>query len=172
METKILIVDDEAVNRYLLQKLFESQGWNVCAAENGQIALETARNELPDLIISDILMPEMDGYALCRNCKADEQLKAIPFVFYTGTYTDAQYEKFALDLGANLFLQKPSEAQELIKNITTLLKKPSAGTAAVAEDLKFFKGHSEIPSRKLTKKMEDLEMRQTASCRRLRKCTG
>ncbi|MEE9935855.1 MAG: PAS domain S-box protein [Deltaproteobacteria bacterium] len=157
METKILIVDDEAVNRYLLQKLFESQGWNVCAAENGQIALETARNELPDLIISDILMPEMDGYALCRNCKADEQLKAIPFVFYTGTYTDAQDEKFALDLGANLFLQKPQEAQELIKNITTLLKKPSAGTAAVAEDLKFFKGHSEILSRKLTKKMEDLD---------------
>jgi CheY-like chemotaxis protein len=83
---KILVVEDNEDSRILLESLLEANGYEVESAENGIVAFELATRRPPDLIISDILMPEMDGYVLCRAVKADEQLRAIPFVFYTATY--------------------------------------------------------------------------------------
>ncbi|MGB3062277.1 MAG: response regulator, partial [Anaerolineae bacterium] len=74
----ILIVDDNEQNRYLLRVLLTASGYAVLAAGNGVEALALARRARPNLIISDILMPQMDGFALCRECKRDEQLRAIP----------------------------------------------------------------------------------------------
>ncbi len=87
MRKTVLIVDDNSANLYLLKNLLEEEGIGVVAAENGKDALNKARANPPDLIISDILMPVMDGYTLCRQCKLDERLQRIPFVFYTATYT-------------------------------------------------------------------------------------
>jgi len=80
-----------------------------------------ARQTLPDLIVSDILMPVMDGFALCRAWKADEQFKLIPFVFYTATYTEAKDKEFALNLGADLFLVKPQEIHVFLHEIEKVL---------------------------------------------------
>ncbi|HEY6010006.1 MAG TPA: response regulator, partial [Nitrospirota bacterium] len=82
---RILIADDIAENRYLLETLLKGNGYEVVTAENGAAALELARKSPPDLIVTDILMPVMDGFALCRQWKSDERLKQIPFVFYTAT---------------------------------------------------------------------------------------
>ena len=75
MKTNVVIVDDNADNLYLLKSLMEKQGWEVREAANGSAALQMIQDPIPDLIVSDILMPVMDGYTLCQHCKADEKLK-------------------------------------------------------------------------------------------------
>jgi len=161
MKKKILIVDDNSANLYLLQSLLEGEGFDVSSAKNGQEALDMAHADPPDLIVSDILMPVMDGYLFCRKCKEDEHLRQIPFVFYTATYTEPKDEKFALSLGADQFVLKPQEPETLIQILKEIWEeRTAAGPVApkpVEEEMEFFRQHNEILFRKLEKKMLDLE---------------
>lgn len=118
---KVLIVDDKQENLYLLQAMLDINGFKTIVAKNGAEALGLMRNDPPDLIISDILMPVMDGFTLCRECKKDDNFKKIPFVFYTATYTDPKDEEYALSLGADLFILKPHEPEDFIKTIENIL---------------------------------------------------
>ncbi len=126
----ILIVDDHEQNRYLLRTMLAASGDEVLEAANGAEALELARRTRPDLIISDILMPQMDGFALCRECKRDEQLRDIPFVFYTATYTDPRDEALALQLGAARFIVKPVESEDFLAILREVLQAHAAGQVA------------------------------------------
>jgi PAS domain S-box-containing protein len=161
MKIKILIVDDNTDIQEMLKSMMEHQGWDVCQAANGKAALEIARNKVPDLIVSDILMPVMDGYDLCRQCKSDKKLKNIPFVFYTATYTEPHEEKFALDLGADRFINKPEKPSTLIKILIDLLEKrktvESGPRNPLGEEMEFFRRHNKILFNKLEKKMSELE---------------
>ncbi len=162
MKTNVVIVDDNADNLYLLKSLMEKQGWEVREAANGSAALQMIQDPIPDLIVSDILMPVMDGYTLCQHCKADEKLKNIPFVFYTATYTEPKDEKFARALGADRFIIKPEEPLTLIQILINLLeeKKKENFVAAkpLGEEMEFFRHYNEILFHKLEKKILDLEM--------------
>ena len=102
---KILLVDDLDANLTLLEMLLGSRGHGTTRAMNGQDALLKARQDRPDLIISDILMPVMDGYALCRAWGEDPELRRVPFLFYTATYLSEEDEAFALALGATAFMR-------------------------------------------------------------------
>ncbi|MEN8154433.1 MAG: response regulator, partial [Acidobacteriota bacterium] len=75
---KVLIVDDIAENIYLLETLLKGHGYDVETAENGAVAMEKIKSSSPGMIISDILMPVMDGFALCRECKVDKKTRNIP----------------------------------------------------------------------------------------------
>ena len=77
----VLVVDDVETNRVILGEIIESMGCKVVLAENGTEALEKVREELPHLVLTDISMPEMDGYELCRVLKANAETKAIPIIF-------------------------------------------------------------------------------------------
>ncbi len=117
---KILIVEDSKESRYLLEKLLQGYGHEVAATTNGAEALEQALAQPPDMIVSDILMPKMDGFRLCHECKQNDKLKDIPFVFYTATYTSIEDEKFALSLGARAFIRKPTEPEALVQMLCDL----------------------------------------------------
>lgn len=118
---RILVVDDRVENRYMLQTLLQGYGFQVILAEDGEDALAKALTEHVDLIISDILMPKMDGFRLCREWVKNEHLKHIPFVFYTATYTDTKDEEFALKLGACKYIIKPIEPEYLVEIINNLI---------------------------------------------------
>ncbi|MDQ1330439.1 MAG: hypothetical protein QG578_702, partial [Thermodesulfobacteriota bacterium] len=124
--------------------------------------LEKARLSPPDLIVSDILMPVMDGYALCRHWKSDEQLKHIPFVFYTATYTENKDEDFALSLGADRFIIKPQEPDIFMDMINKLFNEKCPANQVQAmplgEEMEFFRKHNKFLFEKLEKKMLDLEI--------------
>jgi signal transduction histidine kinase len=159
----VLIVDDIAENLYFLQVLLKGNGFEVRSANNGAEALQSILNSAPDLILSDILMPVMDGYALCRECKADERLKHIPFIFYTATFIDKKDEKLALSLGADRFVIKPQEPQTLMAIIRDVLANPSGSSEKLAPESQIEEGellreYNEALFRKLEKKMTDLEL--------------
>jgi PAS domain S-box-containing protein len=114
---RILIVDDKEENLYYLDALLSGHGYTVECARNGEEALVMAGQCVPDLIISDLLMPVMDGYTLLRRWKADARLKAVPFIVYTATYTESEDERLALDMGADAFILKPTEPEEFLARI-------------------------------------------------------
>jgi PAS domain S-box-containing protein len=121
----ILIVDDKTENSYLLEYLLKGNGFKTMPANNGEEALELLSKSHFDLIISDILMPVMDGFTFCRECKKSNLLKNIPFVFYTATYTTEKDEEFALSLGASKFILKPQDPDafvEIIKGVLNEVK--------------------------------------------------
>ena len=158
----ILIVDDNELNRYPLQVLLEFNGYTVVTAANGAEALEKARQSPPDLIITDILMPVMDGFSLCREWKRDERLRDIPLVFYTATYTDEKDRELALNLGAARFIVKPEGPETILRTIKAAIADQKHGTPAaprkpIQDEAVFLKEHSEALIRKLEDKMEQLE---------------
>jgi CheY-like chemotaxis protein len=159
---KLLIVDDNEQNRYMLQALLKGHRYQVASAGDGAEALQTARRDPPDMIISDILMPVMDGFALCREWKKDERLKAIPFVFYTATYTDPKDEEFALSLGAERFIIKPQEPDVFMDIVREVLENHETGRLVaprepVGDETVFFREYNEVLIRKLEDKLAQLE---------------
>ena len=171
----ILIVDDREESRYLLNTLLKSSGYEVENACHGEEALDKARQNPPQLIISDLLMPVMDGYTLLRQCRADDRLKQIPFVVYTATYTDPKDEQLALSLGADAFILKPAEPEDFITRISQVLaaaasgKKPAVQMPTPAaplripvaipqeEETRNLRLYSEVLVHKLEDKVEELD---------------
>jgi len=159
---KVLIVDDNQNILHVLEKTLKKFQYDVVTACTGKEALEKLQTGRIDLIISDTLMPVMDGFELCRNVKGNETLKTIPFIFYTATYTDEKDEKFALKLGADRYLRKPMEPEKFIKAIKDVISAKKSGKAkpaklALKESKEIFKLYSERLVNKLEKKMLDLE---------------
>ncbi|SFC84858.1 PAS domain-containing protein [Algibacter pectinivorans] len=122
----ILIVDDIYENLYLLRVILEGAGYHIVEANDGKEALEKLPEQTVHLIISDIFMPVMDGYMFCQACKTDEYYKHIPFVFYTSTYTKKRDEDFALKLGADYFLRKPTDSEKILQLVHDILSKDSS----------------------------------------------
>ncbi len=117
----IFIVDDIKVNLKILEVLLTRNGYNTISALSGKTALSLLQTKSVDLIISDIQMPEMDGFQFCRLCKLDENLKRIPFVFYSSIQTEAKARKLAQKVGAQAFITKPADPAMLLKTIDDIL---------------------------------------------------
>jgi PAS domain S-box-containing protein len=110
----VLVVDDIATNRKLLCAILESEGHRAVEAGDGQEAMEILEREPVDAVISDILMPRMDGYRFCHELRANERFRNLPFIFHTSSYTSPSDEKLAFDMGADKFLTKPAPVSDVL----------------------------------------------------------
>jgi signal transduction histidine kinase len=168
----ILVVDDLSENLELLSRILQREGYKVLSAVNGEDALAqlTASNHI-DLIISDILMPIMDGYEFCRQVQQNDRFCSIPFIFYTATYTDEKDKEFGLKLGANRFLIKPQKTQDLLNIIKEELAKPfkveknnitpDAKSPLIESEQQYLRQYSSRLVHKLEDKLLELEQKNT-----------
>ncbi len=158
MNKRILVVDDLRDNRYLLRALLEGHGYAVSEASNGAQALASARTEPPDAVVTDLLMPEMDGFALCREWGNDETLGRIPIVVYSATYTAPEDRELVLDLGAAAFVIKPAEPEAITETIRDAIERAAAPVSSErrVSDEDFYARYSSRLEAKLDRKIDQL----------------
>ena len=120
MGRKILIVDDEPDMVEMLKIRLEAAGYSTMTAQDGQEALRLAREEGPDLIILDLMLPKLDGYKVCRLLKFDKKYKHIPIIMFTARAQDSDI-KLGKDVGADAYMTKPFDAQALMVKVSQLL---------------------------------------------------
>lgn len=165
----ILIVDDREDSRYFLETLLRGSGHHVRTAANGAEALEVLHDNASELIISDILMPVMDGFQFCRRVKSGARFCRTPFIFYTAKYTGPEDEAFALTVGADRFVVKPCEPDVFLKIVDEVMSEsPLVDDEREKEPLEekeVFRLYSERLVRKLEQKM--LEAQREIQARRV-----
>ena len=127
MTANILIVDDYADNRELLRLMLEGVGHNVSEAEDGQMGLEMAQAEMPDLILVDLSMPRLDGWEVLSELRAHEGTRHIPCVAVTA-FADRERER-ALERGFDAYLPKPFRRIELLETVERMLARRQDGAA-------------------------------------------
>lgn len=162
---RIMIVDDSGMNREILRRNLHEEGVETLEAEDGLLALEILKTSKPDAIVSDILMPNMDGYSLCRAVRADPDRKDIPFIIYTSTYISPEDETLAERCGADKYIQKPAPFGELFGAIRGLVDKKAArkpAEPAPPSEETVLKQYSQVLIRKLEKKNLELQKRGDA----------
>ncbi len=160
----VLIVDDIEQNLYLLNFMLTKAGYHAVQAANGKQALALLERESVDLIVSDILMPEMDGYQFCRTCKANDKWKDIPFIFYTATYTTEEDKAFALGLGASRFIIKPQEPEIFLKAVEEVFAQLQdhqldSSAPAIQDESEYLTLYNQRLVKKLEDKLVQLEER-------------
>ena len=165
----VLIAEDNADDRKLLHYTLEHHGCAVIEAHDGEEGLELAIRLKPDIIISDALMPRMDGFQFLRAVKTDAELSAIPFLFYSAVYTGEAEEKLALSLGAAAFVIKPTEPEELWKRICLIMKPQDAQQGSAVRpsmderEEHFLREYGRVVATKLEEKV--LELQQSLTLR-------
>lgn len=160
---KVLVVDDNSNDRKILRYTLEHHGCEVTEANDGQEGLAKAKTLKPDLIVSDALMPQMDGFEFIRMIKMDNELQAIPFVFHSAVYTGVKEQELALSLGAEAFIGKPLEPVALWEELAAILQRHAADrkSPAVAllleEEKEYLRKYSSVVAAKLEEKVRELE---------------
>jgi DNA-binding response OmpR family regulator len=127
MAKKILIVDDDPDLVEAVSTILESKGFEVAKAYGGVEGLKKARTENPDLIVLDVMMPDKDGYAVCKELKADPTYRSIPILLLTAVVANIPTSKYTQQMGmeteADDYVDKPVEPDELVKRIEVLIAK-------------------------------------------------
>ena len=119
---KVLVVDDEEYIQHILNFSFGAEGYEVVTAADGEEAVAKARNEKPDIIVLDIMMPKMDGYEACRKLKADPKTKDIPVILLTAKGRDVD-RKLGSEAGADDYVVKPFSPGRLIERVDGMMKR-------------------------------------------------
>jgi PAS domain S-box-containing protein len=163
---KILSVDDHPDNVYLIEAAARACGHEVVSAHHGIEGMRELEKQSFDVIVSDILMPEMDGFRFCREVKTHEGLKHIPFVFYTATYTGPKDQELGLSLGASRFIVKPQDPAEFIQILEEVFKEAAAGKLPSPdmhspEEHDYLRAYNQRLIAKLERKIEQLESAST-----------
>jgi response regulator RpfG family c-di-GMP phosphodiesterase len=155
--SRILVVEDQSDMRYMLSSTLSSQGHQVVEARNGEEALWRLHQQRPDVVISDVLMPVMDGFELCRRLRDDPDYRDLPFIFCSGNFTHSEERGFALELGANRYIEKPVDPRVLVQEVRALIERQeSPSSQEPGHD--FWERHRSIVLGKLQQKGTELEV--------------
>jgi DNA-binding NarL/FixJ family response regulator len=136
MAKKILIIEDQAPMRRNVALMLELEGYKTCVAENGRVGIETARKEHPDLILCDVMMPEMDGHAVIQTLREDEAFDDTPFIFLTAK-SDKNDIRVGMNFGADDYLSKPVVRDDLLAAVQTRLARAESLKQRLAEKSSF-----------------------------------
>lgn len=153
----LLVVEDIPDILNLLDTTLKFKGYRVVTARNGQEALEIIQQEAPALIITDILMPKVDGFNLVHQLRINTQTRQIPVIFLSATYVAPEDKAFAADIGATRFVEKPVDLQSFLPLVEELLE--PGGLPATREPLTgpdFYNGYRRRLEEKLTQKMRQI----------------
>jgi len=118
---KILVVDDDPYILMSLEFLMKKNGFDVMVARNGTEALEIVEKQVPDIVLLDIMMPDVDGYAICKHIKSSKKLKEAKVVFMSAKSKETDIQK-GYDLGASLYVTKPFSTRQLLKQVQELIQ--------------------------------------------------
>jgi CheY-like chemotaxis protein len=145
----ILVVEDVPNILELLEVTLRFKGYPVVTATNGQEALEIIAHERPALVITDILMPKLDGYSFVQRLRTDPRFSRIPVIFLSATYVTPEDKTFAISLGAVRFLEKPVDTEEFLLTVAEVLTSGPIAVPAPMDEQEFYKGYRERLESKL-----------------------
>jgi signal transduction histidine kinase len=162
---KLLIVDDHPINRKLLMAQLGATGHAVFEASDGMAALAQMEREIIEVVISDILMPRMDGYWLCHEIRASEHLQHLPVIIYTSIYNSPNDEKLALNVGADKYLRKPATIETMLAALHEVSELPRRRHQAPPRlpEAELMKEYSQRLVNRLEEKNVELERAKTAA---------
>ncbi len=157
----ILIVDDNENDRLLLRYYLDIFQCRILEADNGAEGLAAAVRERPILIVSDALMPEMDGFQFLREVRRTPGINQVPFVFYSAVYTGDHDEELALSLGADAFIAKPQDPEEFVRILNNILasaerRRPAPSASLLENDELYLRSYSRVIATRLEEKVREL----------------
>jgi two-component system cell cycle response regulator len=163
---KILVIDDSDAIRTILRNMLESAGYDVVVASDGEEGLARAKEERPGLVITDVLMPGMDGFQLLRAIRNDEDLWDVPVIFYTGRYLDEEDRNLAVQIGVSRYLRKPLDAERLLSVVKEVLEDKASGREKITgqeniEEPVFLRAYNKRLVNKLKNTMNESEQMQS-----------
>ncbi|HSL43103.1 MAG TPA: response regulator [Anaerolineales bacterium] len=152
----VLIVEDVPDILKLLEATLTFKGYQVTTAVNGQEALDAIQRERPALVITDIMMPRLDGFGLVHRLRINPETRDIPVIFLTATYVALEDKAFALGIGATRFIEKPVNFERFLETIDELMTKDVAATPTTLSEAEFYEGYRQRLEKKLQQKITQI----------------
>jgi CheY-like chemotaxis protein len=153
----ILVVEDVPHILELLEVTLRFKGYPVVTARNGQEALDFIAQEHPALVITDILMPKLDGFALVHRLRSNPKTGGIPIIFLSATYVTPEDKAFAMSLGVVRFLEKPVDTEEFLLTVAEVLTQGPSTMPRALDDQQFYRGYRDRLENKLRHKIGQIQ---------------
>ena len=152
----LLVVEDTPDTLQMVDLALTFKGYRVVTARNGQEALDAIKKEHPALIITDILMPRMDGFSLVHRLRINPKTRGIPVVFLSATYVAPEDKQFAAAIGVTRFIEKPIVLEELLRTVSDLLSRGTLADSKPLDTRKFYDGYRTRLETKLKQKVTQI----------------
>jgi CheY-like chemotaxis protein len=152
----VLIVEDVPDILRLLEETLKFKGYQAVTAHNGQEALEIIRRQRPALVITDIMMPKLDGFGLVHRLRIDPETRDIPVIFLTATYVALEDKAFALNIGVTRFIEKPVNFEKFLETIRELMAGGGPVSRPIISEAEFYKGYRQRLETKLNQKITQI----------------
>ena len=149
----VLIVEDVPDILKLLDATLTFKGYRVVTAQNGQEALESIQRERPALVITDIMMPKLDGFGLVHRLRINPETRDIPVIFLTATYVALEDKAFALNIGVTRFIEKPVNFERFLETVEELFRGGTPASTPVLSEADFYEGYRQRLEKKLNQKI-------------------